>query len=93
MNNNYFNINKYSYNTVMHCKSVKEIKILLDYLEAAGHPWCLLYNKEDAYAIAEKIYSDYIMLVLGSFLLITVILPMRNHNVFMKRDHRLFREN
>lgn len=61
MNNNYFNINKYSYNTVMHCKSVKEIKILLDYLEAAGHPWCLNYNKEDAYAIAEKIYSDYRM--------------------------------
>ena len=59
MNNNYFNINEYSCNTVMHCKTVKEVKILLDYLKATGHPWCLSYNKENAYAIAEKIYSQY----------------------------------
>lgn len=59
MNNNYFNINEYSRDTVMHCKTVKEVKILFDYLKATGRPWCLSYNKENAYAIAEKIYSKY----------------------------------
>lgn len=59
MNNNHFNINEYNCNTVMHCKTVKEVKILFDYLKAAGHPWCPDYNKENAYAIAKKIYSSY----------------------------------
>lgn len=59
MNNNYFNINEYNCNTVMHCKTVKEVKTLFDYLKATGHPWCPSYNKENAYAMAEKIYSIY----------------------------------
>lgn len=59
MNNNYFNINAYKYDTVMHCKTVKEVKTLFDYLKAKGHPWCLNYNKENAYAIAEKVYATY----------------------------------
>lgn len=59
MNNNHFNINEYSCNTVMHCKTVKEIKILLDYLKAVNHPWCPSYNENNAYEIAEKIYSCY----------------------------------
>ena len=59
MNNNYFNINEYRCNTVMHCRTVEEIKILFDYLKAVDHPWCPSYNKENAYAIAEKVYSTY----------------------------------
>ena len=59
MNNNHFNINEYSCNTVMHCKTVKEIEILFDYLKAVGHPWSPDYNKKNAYAMAEKIYSIY----------------------------------
>lgn len=59
MNNNYFNINGYRCNTVMHCRTVKEVKTLFDYLKAVGHPWCPSYNKENAYAMAEKIYSSY----------------------------------
>ena len=72
MNNNYFNINEYNCNTVMHCKTVKEIKILFDYLKAVDHPWCPSYNENNAYKIAEKIYSSYrentcIGLKLGGF--------------------------
>lgn len=59
MNNNYFNINNYSCDTVMHCKTVKEVKTMLDYLNAIGHSWCLEYNEETAYDIANKIYSSY----------------------------------
>lgn len=59
MNNNYFNINNYSYDTVMHCKTLKEVKILLDYLKAVDRPWCPNYNKENAYAITKEIYSRY----------------------------------
>lgn len=60
MNTNYFNINQYNYNTtVMHCKTVKEVKTLFDYLKAVGHPWCPNYNKKNAYAIAEEVYSSY----------------------------------
>lgn len=59
MNNNYFNINEYNCNTVMHCKTVKEIKILFDYLKAVDKPWCPSYNENNAYKIAEKIYSSY----------------------------------
>lgn len=59
MSNNYFNINEYRCNTVMHCRTVKEVKILFDYLKAAGHPWCPDYNEENAYAIAKEIYSRY----------------------------------
>lgn len=59
MSNNYFDINKYSTYTVMHCKTVKEVKTVLDYLKAVGRPWCPDYNEEDAYEIAKKIYSTY----------------------------------
>lgn len=59
MNNNYFNINDYRYKTVMHCKTVKEIKTLLDYLEVVGHQWCVSYSKKTAYAIAHEVYSKY----------------------------------
>ena len=59
MSNNYFDINKYNTNTVIHCKTVKEIKTLLDYLDAVGHQWCISYNKESAYAIAKELYSRY----------------------------------
>lgn len=59
MDNNYFDINKYNSSTVMHCKTVEEVKTLFDYLEAVGRPWCIDYSKENAYAIANKVYSNY----------------------------------
>ena len=59
MSNNYFNINEYSYNTVIHCKTVKEVKTVLDYLKTVGHPWCPDYNGKNAYAIAKETYSRY----------------------------------
>lgn len=98
MNNNYFNINEYNCNTVMHCKTVKEIKILFDYLEAVDRPWCPSYNKENAYAIAEKVYSTYrentcICFKFGSFAKIDfyekrncVILEFENFDWFNLND-------
>lgn len=59
MSNNYFDINKYSTYTVMHCKTVEEVKTIFDYLSAAGRPWCPDYSEEDAYEIAKKIYLAY----------------------------------
>ena len=59
MSNNYFNINEYSYNTVIHCKTVKEVKTVLDYLKTVGHSWCPDYNGKNAYAIAKEVYSRY----------------------------------
>lgn len=59
MSNNYFNINEYRYNTVMHCKTVKEVKTVLDYLKAVGRPWCPDYSKSNAYAVVNKVYSNY----------------------------------
>lgn len=59
MDNNYFDINKYSSGTVMHCKTVEEIKTLLDYLEAVGHRWGVSYNKESAHGIAVELYASY----------------------------------